>query len=176
MKAIELCMRALQIATKDQKPEIRSQCQSLLNEAERIKKEDWVKVKQEPDLSESFANTNIQPVWSRESGSNLNVITTPPSTLEPITLPSSISTSSRPSELSKVQPLISTPLLIPEPAKPKPKSAPRLREPKSTRVLPVAEKTLLWRASQLNGFKFPPWDGPPKPGEFEIQDGQEPFK
>lgn len=155
-------MRALKIATKDQRPEIRSRCQSLLNEAERIKQmpEEWVQIKKEPDFSESFANINLQPVRSKGSDFKTKIIPAPPPVLEP----------------SNLQSYISTPILIPEPPKPKPKPTTRLREPVSTRVLPIAEKVLLLHASKLNGFKFPPWPGSPNPEEFEIQDGQEPFK
>jgi hypothetical protein len=155
MEAAELCMRALKIATKDQRPEIRSRCQSLLNEAERIKQmpEEWVQVKKESDLSESFTNINHQPVQSKGSEFKTKFIPTPPPA----------------PELSNLQLYSSTP-------NPKPKPTTRLRQPVSTRILPIAEKLLLLHASKLNGFKFPPWPGSPKPEEFEIQDGEEPFK
>ncbi|KAF2723461.1 cysteine proteinase [Polychaeton citri CBS 116435] len=50
-----------------------------------------------------------------------------------------------------------------------------LKEPRSTRELSRAEQILLLRASQLNGFKFPPWKDAPSNGEFEINDGEELF-
>lgn len=139
-------MRALKIATKDQKPEIRSKCQSLLNEAERIKQmPEWVAVNHGPDLSEQMASIDLQPVRANET----NAVSTPSS-----------------------HPHTSTS----EPPKSKPKPKVRLREPVSTRVLPIAEQILLLNAAKLNGFKFPPWSGPPKPEEFEFQAGGEPFK
>lgn len=171
-------MRALKIATKDQRPEIRSRCQSLLNEAERIKQmpEEWVQMKKEPDFSESSANIDFQPVRSKGSDFKTKVVPAPPPAPEPSKLQSFIARQSLNPESSNLQPYISTPILTPAPLKPKPKPTTRLREPVSTRILPIAEKVLLLHASKLNGFKFPPWPGSPKPEEFEIQDGQGPFK
>jgi calpain-7 len=150
MEAAELCMRALKIATKDQKPEIRSKCQSLLNEAERIKQmpEEWVAVNHEPDLSEQIASLDLQPARANDTLPSHSPQTSSSATLS--------STSGRPR--SKRKPKV------------------RLREPVSTRVLPVAEQILLLNAAKLNGFKFPPWSGPPKPEEFEFQAGEEPYK
>jgi hypothetical protein len=151
-------MRALKIATKAQRPEIRSRCQSLLNEAERIKQmpEDWVKMKQEPDFSESFASIDLQPVRLKDSDFKTKFMSTPSTTHPTLNF--------------------TTPSLTPEPPKPKPKPTVRLREPVSTRILPITEKILLLNAAKLNGLKFPPWPGPPKPEEFEIRDGEEPFE
>ena len=133
-------MRALKIATKDQRPEIRFKCQSLLDEAERIKRmpEDWVKVKQEPDLSESFASIDVQPVRSKDSDFKTKNTSTP----------------SLNQELTKLRPYISASSLTPEPPKLKPKPTQQLREPVSTRVLPIAEKILLLNAAKLSGFKL----------------------
>jgi calpain-7 len=50
-----------------------------------------------------------------------------------------------------------------------------LVEPKSDRKLPTSEQILLLRASQLNGFKFPPWTNPPQDSDFRLSSGQEPF-
>jgi calpain-7 len=50
-----------------------------------------------------------------------------------------------------------------------------LKEPQSTRQLPNHEQILLLKAGFLNGFKFPPWTGPPASSEFELQDGEELF-
>ncbi|THW00260.1 cysteine proteinase [Aureobasidium pullulans] len=51
----------------------------------------------------------------------------------------------------------------------------KLVEPKSSRPLPTSEQILLLKASQLNGFKFPPWTSFPKDNDFQLQVGQEPF-
>jgi calpain-7 len=50
-----------------------------------------------------------------------------------------------------------------------------LVEPKSDRTLPTSEKILLLRASQLNGFKFPPWTNAPQDLDFRLSNGQERF-
>lgn len=50
-----------------------------------------------------------------------------------------------------------------------------LVEPKSDRKLSTAEQILLLRASQLNGFKFPPWTKVPQDSDFQLSDGQEHF-
>ncbi|KAI5237754.1 cysteine proteinase [Aureobasidium subglaciale] len=44
----------------------------------------------------------------------------------------------------------------------------KLVEPVSLRKLPTSEQILLLRASQLNGFKFPPWNSTPKDSDFQI--------
>ena len=48
----------------------------------------------------------------------------------------------------------------------------KLKDPISNREIPKSEQILLWKGSDLNGFKFPPWGAPPTSSEFE-QD--EPF-
>jgi hypothetical protein len=61
------------------------------------------------------------------------------------------------------------------PPKPEIRNRPRkLREPISSRELTKSEQILLWKGSDLNGFKFPPWGGPPAPSEFDLkeQDGR----
>lgn len=50
-----------------------------------------------------------------------------------------------------------------------------LKEPHSTRKLPNQEQILLYKASYLHGFKFPPWTTPPAPDEFELKEGEELF-
>jgi calpain-7 len=50
-----------------------------------------------------------------------------------------------------------------------------LVEPKSDRKLPTSEQILLLRASQLNGFKFPPWTNAPQDSDFRLSNGQERF-
>jgi len=50
-----------------------------------------------------------------------------------------------------------------------------LVEPKSDRKLPTSEQILLLKASQLNGFKFPPWTKAPQDSDFQLPDGQEHF-
>ena len=55
-----------------------------------------------------------------------------------------------------------------------PRSQPRfhvrqLEEPISPRQHSTAEKIILLRASKLNGFTFPEWEGPPKPSQFEMR-------
>lgn len=60
--------------------------------------------------------------------------------------------------------------------KPEIRSRPRkLKEPTSNRELPKSEQILLWKGSDLNGFKFPPWGGPPAPSEFELKEQDGPF-
>lgn len=51
-----------------------------------------------------------------------------------------------------------------------------LEEPVSTRRLTTAEEILLLKASKLNGFKFVPWKDPPPDTEFEIKEGEVPFR
>jgi hypothetical protein len=70
-------MRALKIATKDQRTDIRSRCQALLNEAERIKlmPDNWVQV--QPDLTDSMSSLNLQSQPSSDSTTNLRAMPTP---------------------------------------------------------------------------------------------------
>lgn len=63
---------------------------------------------------------------------------------------------------------------IPRPKIDVPKG-PKLVEPKSDRKLPTSEQILLLKASQLNGFKFPPWTNAPQTSDFQLSDGQEQF-
>ena len=51
----------------------------------------------------------------------------------------------------------------------------KLDEPVSKRTLTTAENILLLKASKLNGFKFPPWKGPPPGSDFEFRDGEQLF-
>ena len=51
----------------------------------------------------------------------------------------------------------------------------KLVEPVSSRKLSTAEKILLLKASDLNGFRFRPWDNPPQIKDFELLSGQTPF-
>jgi calpain-7 len=51
----------------------------------------------------------------------------------------------------------------------------KLPEPTSTRKLSTAEQILLLRSSQLNGFKFLPWDSAPRDDDFHLAPNQEPF-
>jgi len=56
----------------------------------------------------------------------------------------------------------------PNPPKQDIRNRPRkLKEPVSNRELLKSEQILLWKGSDLNGFKFPPWGAPPAPSEFE---------
>lgn len=48
-----------------------------------------------------------------------------------------------------------------------------LKEPVSTRVHSTAEQIIVYKASRLNGFTFPPWTKPPDPSEFELLEGEE---
>lgn len=50
-----------------------------------------------------------------------------------------------------------------------------LVEPKSDRKLPTSEQILLLKASQLNGFKFPPWIKAPQDSDFQLSADQEHF-
>lgn len=52
----------------------------------------------------------------------------------------------------------------------------KLEEPVSLRQQSTAEKILLMKASQLNGFKFPPWQRPPADTEFNLGPGETPFQ
>lgn len=169
-------MRALKIATKPERPEIRARCQSLLDEAERIKQmPEWVKTKRESDLADSFANIDLQSGSSK--GSDLRTETSFTPFLAPSPskkLPSDGAALAPVSTSLNLQSQVPAPDLVLQ--RPKLKPTIRLREPVSSRVLPVAEKVLLLHASKLNGYKFPPWSGPPKLDEFHLEDGQEPFK
>ena len=51
----------------------------------------------------------------------------------------------------------------------------KLDEPVSKRTPTTAENILLLKASKLNGFKFPPWKGPPPESDFEPKDGEQLF-
>ena len=47
-----------------------------------------------------------------------------------------------------------------------------LKPPVTTRSLSKAEQIILYKASYLNNYKFPPWTVPPAPDEFELKDGE----
>lgn len=51
----------------------------------------------------------------------------------------------------------------------------RLKEPVSTRRRSKKEDIILLKASVVNGFKCPPWNGNPAPTDFTPQNGQELF-
>lgn len=163
-------MSALKIAPKPERPELRVRCKFLLDEAERIKQIPiWVPAKKNQDLADSFAYMDLRPVSSQRPDLKARVSSAPSS--------AAASSSYAPGLVSRspnIQSQVYTPTLALQPPKPKPTA--RLKEPVSARVLPVAEKVLLLHASKLNGFKFPPWTGPPKPEEFDPDDGGEPFK
>lgn len=167
MQAAERCMDALKLtttqkATKPEKTKIRAQCRFWLDEAERIKQIPvWMPAKKSPDLVGSFDKIDLRPVLSQRGDLKTRVSPAASSNAPPVD-------SNSPYIQDHTQTLTIQP--------PKPKSTARLREPVSARVLPVAEKVLLLHASKLNGFKFPPWTGPPKPEEFDLNDGEEPFK
>ena len=55
-------------------------------------------------------------------------------------------------------------------------SDPFLTRPVCARPLTTKEKIIVLEGSKLNGFVFPPWKEDPKPGEFELPDGAEPFE
>jgi calpain-7 len=50
-----------------------------------------------------------------------------------------------------------------------------LRQPTSKRNLTTREEIIVLEGSKLNGFIFPPWKEDPKPEEFVLKEGQEPF-
>lgn len=50
-----------------------------------------------------------------------------------------------------------------------------LKEPLSTRTSSKREQILLLQSSKLNGFAFPPWKGPPDPGDFALDESGEKF-
>ena len=56
-----------------------------------------------------------------------------------------------------------------------PQSNKNLKVPQSTRQPTTREKLILLEGSRLNGFKFPPWQAPPNPIEFEPNEVGEPF-
>lgn len=51
----------------------------------------------------------------------------------------------------------------------------RLTEPVSTRRRSKKEDIILLKASVVNGFKCPPWNGTPAPTDFTTQNGQDLF-
>lgn len=51
----------------------------------------------------------------------------------------------------------------------------RLTEPVSTRRRSKKEDIILLKASVVNGFKCPPWNGTPAPNDFTVQKGQDLF-
>lgn len=51
----------------------------------------------------------------------------------------------------------------------------KLQSPVSTRKLTTREEIILLEGAKLNGFIFPPWVGPPKPEEFQREEGEELF-
>ncbi|KAF2096321.1 cysteine proteinase [Rhizodiscina lignyota] len=116
IRAAELCMRALKIATDaNDKSNFSSKCRSLLEQAENIKSGR----EQKPSIS---AKSSRVP-------SNANIT----------------------------------------------RRVKRLLEPISTRQQSKAEQILVLRASDLNGFRFPPWKGAPGSNEFELVAGQKLF-
>lgn len=44
-----------------------------------------------------------------------------------------------------------------------------------TRLLSTREHIIILEGSRLNGFVFPPWKGPPDPGEFDLKNGEARF-
>ncbi|KAL2048458.1 hypothetical protein N7G274_000370 [Stereocaulon virgatum] len=56
-----------------------------------------------------------------------------------------------------------------------PGKEPRLRELLSKRGLTTGEKIVLWKSSELNGSKFPPWTSPPDASDFQCQTGHAPY-
>lgn len=50
-----------------------------------------------------------------------------------------------------------------------------LSEPRSTRQQSKAEQILVLKASQLNGFKFPPWTDAPRAEQFQFATGKDFF-
>ena len=48
----------------------------------------------------------------------------------------------------------------------------KTRELLSKRDLTTGEKIILWKSSELNGSKFPPWTSPPDASDFQCQLGQ----
>jgi calpain-7 len=165
MQAAELCLRALKIATdSSQRSDIRLKCQSLLDEAERIKLVDeWQPLALQnpsPHLTPlESSNTHLEASSMDVSSSdlistlNLDDVTTrdTPSVVPP-----------KPSSSFKELPR-------------KPTSITRLREPCSTRELTKSEQIILLRGSKLNGFQFPPWKAAPGSECFELVEGEQLF-
>jgi calpain-7 len=179
MQAAELCLKALEIATDPaQRTEIRSNCQSLLDEAERIKlNEKWqplVSVASErsrssqhstscsfdslfltaflkqPLLKDDSINHSTDNLISLPDFIPLNISDTPP--LDAIN--SSRRYGEEPRETTSIR---------------------RLIEPTSKRKLAKSEQIILFRGSKLNGFQFPPWTKPPRTEVFDLVEGEELF-
>ncbi|KAL9077099.1 MAG: hypothetical protein Q9157_003469 [Trypethelium eluteriae] len=51
----------------------------------------------------------------------------------------------------------------------------KLNDPISARKFTTSEKIVLLKASKLNDYIFPQWEGPPDPSYFEIKPDQKPF-
>lgn len=47
-----------------------------------------------------------------------------------------------------------------------------LQPPMSKRKLTTREEIIILEGAKVNGFIFPPWDGPPTLDEFRARDGQ----
>ncbi|KAF2429597.1 cysteine proteinase [Tothia fuscella] len=175
-EAAELCFKALKLAIgKDEKSDIRSRCQTLVGEAERIKSsDDWQPFASSPPLigldSPALvpSRTSSPPAGSSTSRSQRfgnsdmtrDVISPVPSSVE---------------VLSNLDCLTITGLdLHATPFVPS-TTVKRLIEPVSKREITRSEHILLLQGSKLNGFKFPPWKEPPNAQEFELGVGEAPF-
>lgn len=74
-------------------------------------------------------------------------------------------------EAEKLKARLANPVQFSNLPPPKPVTA-ASSEPQVTRGLPKSEQILLWRASYVNGSKYPPWSGTPNASEFELKSGQ----
>ena len=139
---------------------INSKCQDLLGKAEQIKAADsWPEIDApktpQADVAEAV-----------EAMNGLRVAKAPSTRISPASVASAskksqiASGSSRRDEVSKYHVTTAT----------------KLVEPKSQRALSTAEQLLILRASKLNGFKFPPWEAPPFPEEFNLESGEQLFE
>jgi calpain-7 len=171
MQAAELCLSALKIATdSSQRSDIRLQCQSLLEEAERIKLDDkWqplimmeestsdVLLPSDPTLTTSSENSSaFLPEGSSDRASSNSV-----SNLSLNQLAIRDPSSGNSEEFVR---------FFGAQAPPRGSASVTLKEPSSKRELAKSEQIILLRGSKLNGYQFPPWKDAPDPEWFTLDE------
>jgi calpain-7 len=176
MQAAELCLRALKIATdSSQRSDLRSKCQALLDEAERIKLVDeWHPLNTVHILGpqdSATASSRMLLASSKSSNTHLEDSTTEPLIGDAIsTLNLNDATISSTPRLFPTKPVNSV-----EETQRKAASIRQLREPCSTRELTKSEQIILLRGSKLNGFQFPPWTAAPGSDAFKLAEEEQLF-